>query len=529
MARVLPPPRMSTWDMTRPSHGPLAQVVAATVGNLLLGLQEQWPDSSRTAFFRALPADPLAWVLQTFARYFQTPAGVPVPLAPHHEEIWRWIWALRPGLPQAPLISILARGGGKSTSAELGSAVIGYYGLRRYGLYVSSTQSQADDHLMTISAAFEQLGVERAINKYGVSRGWRVNRLRTADGFTMDAYGLDSAQRGVRVEESRPDLIILDDLDDQHDTALTIQKKALTLTRKILPTGTASTAILGIQNIPNRDGIFAQLVDGRADFLLDRTVAGPYPALEHLPAQDWFRREESADGTMRLRLTGGVPVWAGQGLAECEALLTLIGPQSFLAECQHQVAALEGEMFRRAWFPLVSDYPRTARLVRWWDFAGTEVRPGIDPDWTVGLLMGEQSGQFSVIDMVRERCSPGDVERLAQQTAAQDGRAVEIWIGQEPGSSGKYVVSDFQRRVLRGYAVYSQRETGSKAERAKPVSSAAQAGNVLLVEGPWVRDFLEEVCHFPDPAYHDDIVDCLSGAHWALTRQRTPQILDLTF
>jgi hypothetical protein len=37
-------------------------------------------------------------------------------------------------------------------------------------------------------------------------------------------------------------------------------------------------------------------------------------------------------------------------------------------------ATAEGHMFKRHWFQIVDDYPRTARKVRVWDFAGTDER-----------------------------------------------------------------------------------------------------------------------------------------------------------
>ena len=37
----------------------------------------------------------------------------------------------------------------------------------------------------------------------------------------------------------------------------------------------------------------------------------------------------------------------------------------------------------------------------------------MNPDWTVGIKLGrDRSGGFWVLDMVRQRANPGDVERL---------------------------------------------------------------------------------------------------------------------
>lgn len=177
----------------------------------------------------------------------------------------------------------------------------------------------------------------------------------------------------------------------------------------------------------------------------------------------------------------------------------------------------EGRLFQRHWFRLMSDFPRGGRCLRFWDFAATEEKRGSrgelrnDPDWTVGTKMTEVEGQYWVIDMRRERLSPKGVEDLVRQTADLDGRQVEVWIEQEPGSSGVKTIDDYQRRILKGFPVFGLRSTGSKEERARPVSSAAEAQNIFLVEGPWNGAFLDEVPLFGTPGVHDDIVDTLSG------------------
>jgi predicted phage terminase large subunit-like protein len=480
--------------------------------------------SRRTELFRPLPSDPMGWLLTTFPTYFQNTAGVPVPLAPHHEALWAWLWALRPGVWQAPLIAIFARGGGKSTSTELGAAVVGYFGLRRYALYVSDTAKQADDHVATVASLFEGLGIERAINRYGFSRGWSVNRLRTADGFTLDAIGLDVAIRGVRFEEFRPDLLILDDVDQQADTRETINRKVDILTRSILPAGSADLAVIGVQNIPNTDGIFAQLVDDRAEFLMERQLLGPFPALRHVPEQDWYTAEVTPEGTRRWRIRAGEPVWAGQDLAACETLLNRMGPRGFEIECLHRIQHLGGTLFQRQWFRVVDDWPRGASLVRYWDFAATEEptqKKGKDPDWTVGLLMAMWRGQFWVVDVQRLRGTPFQVETLVKQTAHLDGAGVEIWLEEEGGSSGKSVTATYREVVLVGYPVRTWHTTGSKGARAKSFASAAEAGNVFVVNAPWTSGYLDELHHFGERGWHDDQTDASAGAHYGLTLGQT--------
>jgi len=175
-----------------------------------------------------------------------------------------------------------------------------------------------------------------------------------------------------------------------------------------------------------------------------------------------------------------------------------------------------GRKFKRHWFEIVDQAPAGARRVRYWDLAATEPKPGKDPDWTAGVLMCEKDGIFYVIDVKRIRATPLGVEALIRQTAKLDGRNVEVYIEQEPGSSGKNTIDRYRREVLKGFACYGHKTTGSKEMRANPVSSAAEAGNVKLVRGTWINDYLDEVEMFPYGA-HDDQVDGTSGAFEILT------------
>jgi hypothetical protein len=278
-----------------------------------------------------LEADWRTWLRSLFGAYVVADFG------PHHEELWRWVWAIEAGSRPRPFIAIWPRGGGKSTSAELACAAVAARGLRPYSLYVSSTQIRADDHVANVGSMLESgtfarlypaVG-ERSVTKYGHARGWRRNRLRTASGFTVDSLGLDVAARGAKVDEFRPGLIIVDDIDSGDDTPLMTAKKLQTLTHAILPAGAPDLAVLAIQNLVHRDSIFSQLADARADFLADRIISGPFPALRGMTY------EQHGGRTV---LTGGEPLWSGQDLARCQALVDDIGLRAFRVECQHEVA-----------------------------------------------------------------------------------------------------------------------------------------------------------------------------------------------
>jgi predicted phage terminase large subunit-like protein len=174
-------------------------------------------------------------------------------------------------------------------------------------------------------------------------------------------------------------------------------------------------------------------------------------------------------------------------------------------------ARRSGGRFQREWFTVVEPAPVGAVWVRRWDLAATEPKPGKDPDYTVGALVGEHEGIFYIGDIVRMRGTPIDVERTVRATAERDGIGVLVRMEQEPGSAGVTVIDHYAREVLRGYAFEGVRSTGSKEVRATVFSAAAGRGNVRLLPGDWHTALLDELELFP-LGEHDDQVDAVSGA-----------------
>lgn len=271
------------------------------------------------------PSDWAAWLRLRF------PEHTRAPFAQRHADLWGWAWSIVGGQAPSPpaFVGIWPRGGAKSTTAELVTVQVGERQTRRYVLYVSETQDQADRHVMAIGRLMEQAGMQRAVNKYGSSRGWRRNQLISSLGFKVEGIGLDSAARGAKLDEDRPDLIIIDDVDSRHDTGAAVQKKIETITQTILPAMAAHGAVLAVQNLIHANSIFSQLADGRADFLTDRIVSGPHRAVDELVT-------ETVDG--RTVITGGTPSWAGQDLAACQRFINTWGWTAFAREAQQDIA-----------------------------------------------------------------------------------------------------------------------------------------------------------------------------------------------
>ena len=133
------------------------------------------------------------------------------------------------------------------------------------------------------------------------------------------------------------------------------------------------------------------------------------------------------------------------------------------------------------------------------------------------------NGVAYVLDVKRIRAKGEKVEQFIAQTAYEDGHGVQIRMEQEPGSSGKALIDQYARYVLPGYDFGAMRSTGDKITRARPFAAAAANGNVRVVRGTWLTDWLDEFSAFPEACDHDDQVDSAVGAFTFLTGLGLPQ------
>lgn len=181
-------------------------------------------------------------------------------------------------------------------------------------------------------------------------------------------------------------------------------------------------------------------------------------------------------------------------------------------------AAEEGAKFRRDDFKIIrpEDVPDLAKkhMVRYWDLASTEKTDFNDPDFTAGALVSLVDGYLMIHDIKHFRHGPAEVERLIAQTAREDGPEVKIRIEQEGGATGKMTIDHFARHVLLGYDFDGWPATKNKESRIDRWAPKARRGEVILVQGNWIREFIDEAVAFGAIANtHDDQLDAISGAY----------------
>ena len=193
------------------------------------------------------------------------------------------------------------------------------------------------------------------------------------------------------------------------------------------------------------------------------------------------------------------------------ALKEELTPLRAAGQLQQRPAPAEGGMFKRDKLQIIPAAPADFEaIVRYWDKAGTEG----DGDYTAGCLMGRKDRKYYILDVVRGQWGSGNRNAVIGQTATLDnkdfGPSVVTWVEQEPGSGGKES-AEFTVQQLAGFRVKTERVTGEKETRARPLADQCEAGNVFLVSAEWNRTFIDELIVFPN-GRHDDQCDAAAGA-----------------
>ncbi len=191
----------------------------------------------------------------------------------------------------------------------------------------------------------------------------------------------------------------------------------------------------------------------------------------------------------------------------------------FAAMYQGRPVPLEGGLFRKAWFkrwaaeylPVDWDeekkcwyYPRHDRrfdeVISSWDFPKGHNTYG---SFVVGQVWGRRGTKLFLLDQFRARCSFKEmveaVHELRRRWPMMGATIIEL---KAAGGEVKRAVEHHIPGVI------GKIPEGSKEARAAAVTYRFQAGNVFIpnpASAPWVDDYLEELCAFPNGPYNDQV------------------------
>lgn len=177
-------------------------------------------------------------------------------------------------------------------------------------------------------------------------------------------------------------------------------------------------------------------------------------------------------------------------------------------ELEGEFCDLEGSLFKRHWFTTIRESPARLKWFRYWDLAAS-VKTQADFTASACAALNKETGDIILRDLIKVKEEWPVVRRLILDTAKNEP---DVMLGIEAALHGIAAIQELRREpALANVTLRSINVTKDKVTRALPVASRAESGHVKMVEGSWIKDWLDEATVFPHGA-HDDQVDAVSGA-----------------
>lgn len=206
--------------------------------------------------------------------------------------------------------------------------------------------------------------------------------------------------------------------------------------------------------------------------------------------------------------------------AEIEAMRLGMLATEYRQEILAEFVTVEGALFQRDQFHIIDRdaVPAGLKWLRSYDLALTTKEASDRTASLCGARGAEPCKCHGILDPIYIRdgfAFKKEYPEVKQQMVAQalaDGRAV--WIAVETVAFQLAAMQELQRiPELYGYSLIAEKPEGDKISRLRPAQVRAQQGQIHLVRGEWIPDFLDEITSITAEMTqeHDDYGDALSS------------------
>ncbi len=366
------------------------------------------------------------------------------------------------------------------------------YRLRRFIILVSDTKTQAELFTRFIKLEIEEN--ERIRADFGNLKGitWSDESFITSNDVAVLSRGRGQKIRGLRHRQYRPDLVILDDIEnDKSVKNPRIVKETLKWIREaIIP----SIARAGL------DGTL---------FMIGTLLSRKSVLSEILKDKEWITRRYKAISDE------GKPLWQAKYSAEdLDKIKRKIGSIAFSKEYQNEPKDEEGA-FREEWIRYY--YPEeimNKELVKV-SFTDPSVGAGETNDYKAKITIGKdvETGIIYVLDAFIRKCSIDQLLRIIFNRYREYNPYV---IGFESNGFQSVLAGIFEKEALQaGYTppIKLVDHRVNKEIRIISLSPLIERGIIRFRKGHSDQDLLiEQLLYFPESNINDDGPDALEGA-----------------
>lgn len=452
-------------------------------------------------------------------------------------------------LPGTRRVTAAPRGHAKSTNLTFkGTMHSTLYGYKHYPIIISDSSDQAEGFLESIRVEFEENPAIREDFGDLVGAIWRSNVLVTKTNIKIEAIGSGKKIRGRKHRNWRPDLILLDDVENDENVRTGEQRTKLRnwFLKAVSKAGDNYTDIIYIGTLLHYDSLLAntlrnpayQAIKYQAVLSFSREDAlwqeweGIYTDLSNLnretEARTYFEAHRAA------MLDGTAVLWE-EKLSYYDLMVMRVseGEAAFNSEMQNEPINPDDCIFQPDWI----DYYNPAEI----NFGGGQYHffGFVDPS-----LGKSKKSDFSAIITLAKHTGTGymyvldaDIERRHPDRIINDVLAKERWLRATFGRGYKKLGSETNQ-----FQWFLKEELAKASARAGlylPIEEIVQTSDKVLriqtlqpdIKNKYIKfnaqhkRLLEQLLHFPMAA-HDDGPDALEGCRTLAKKTRRFQILD---
>jgi len=422
--------------------------------------------------------------------------------APFHHEIISLL-EVRPGPGEVvqPVVVAAPREFAKTTITSFGYAIHQIcLGRRHFIVLGSDTRDLASD--LTAYLYLELLHNERLRQDYGelVRDNWAVDDFTTLNDVRVLARGRGQRLRGAKHKQWRPDLIILDDMEDNAAAKSPDRVKSLL---NWIKTTVYPAVESGNPKVPAGNLFWIGTILERRS-AMDTAING-----REEPWIYWTRQ------VYRAIQADGSSLWpARHPLEKLAKQRQMMGSYAFNTEKMNQPRNEEG-MFREEWityYDLAEILHKKLHVVSWFD-PSLETGSGSDykANVTVGLDAEEQV--FYVLDAYIKKDTLDRALRMLFFIFSEYRPAL---MGIEDNLFQKLLLREVERLEREmGVALPTRgvTNTANKESRVASLSALVERGKIRFRAGHTDQELLiEQLLYFPSANVHDDGPDALEGA-----------------
>lgn len=441
------------------------------------------------------------------------------------------------------------RGHAKSTNLTFkGTMHSTLYGYKHYPIIISDSSEQAEGFLDNIRVEFEENTA--ILEDFGPLAGsvWRSNVLVTKTNIKIEAIGSGKKIRGRKHRNWRPDLIILDDVENDENVRTPEQRSKLKnwFDKAVSKSGDDYTDIVYIGTLLHYDSLLAKTLTNPAYRSIKYKAVIQFSQADDLWQQwesiftDLANDDREADALAffqahKAAMLEGTQVLWEEKLSYYDLMVMRVseGEASFNSEEQNEPINPDDCLFMEEWFEYYNEAEINFRDPVF-DFFGF-----IDPS----LGKAKRSDFSAIVTLAKHRSSgymyvvDADIERRHPDRIIADVLAKERWLRASFGHGYRKLGAETNQ--FQWFLKEELAKASAKAGLYLPIEEVQQTSDKVMriqtlqpdVKNKYIKfnrrhkRLLEQLTQFPMGA-HDDGPDALEGARSIAKRVKRFRIVN---